>query len=439
MVPPAEEVSAMSSPQEIKTALDSAIADTAAQHSGDREFSRARKLSLETVLRLLIGAEGGSLARILRAAGVDATPAALSQRRGQISPDVFREVFDRFNTDCTDSATFRGRAVLACDGSAISIPRNPDAPSFVTHAGAPEGFNQLHLNPLYNVLDRVFTDAVVQFEPQKDEIGALIEMIKRNTFHSDAILLMDRGYESYGLIAHCLAKPNLDFVLRIKQNHSAMREVARLPMFELDCDIAFTISTTQTNEDKQNRHIHLQVPKNSKPGSKTRRARWDFPSPYPMRLRICRFQLDNGSFETIATSLDRSFTLQDIKELYHLRWGIETGFRDLKYSTGLINIHGKSDNYTIQEIWAALTAFNCTSRIAREVVVRQPPGSAYAYRVNFKNAVALCKEHIRAPGADWSDLVREISKNLVSVQPGRQDERNIRAKGFVGFLYRVAA
>lgn len=429
----------MSSASEIKAALDGAVADTAAQHSGDREFSRSRKLPLVTVLRLLIGAEGGSLARVLRAAGIDATPAALSQRRAQISPDVFREVFDRFNAACTDSATFRGYTVLACDGTAVNMPRNPEAPSFVTHAGAPEGFNQAHLNPLYNVQERTFVDAVIQPEPAKDEIGALVEMITRNNFSTKTMILMDRGYESYNLIAHFLEKPNLDFVLRIKQNHSAMREVARLPMYDLDCDIAFTISTTQTNEDKARRYIHLQVPKKSKPNSKTRRARWDFPSPYPMRLRICRFQLDSGNFETIATSLPRSFTLQDIKELYHLRWGIETGFRDLKYSIGLVNIHSMVYNYTIQEVWAALTAFNCTSRIVRDVVVRQPPGSAYAYRVNFKNAVALVKEAIRDPCADWSNLVREIGKNLVAVQPGRQDERNLRAKGFVGFLYRVAA
>ena len=247
------------------------------------------------------------------------------------------------------------------------------------------------------------------------------------------------AYESYNLMTPCIEKPNLDFVLRVKQNHSAMREIARLPMFELDCDIAFTVTTTQTNEDKARGYIHLHVPKKSKPGSKTSRTRWDHPSPYSMRLRICRFQLDNGTFETIATNLPRSFTLQDIKELYRMRWGIETSFRDLKYSIGLVNLHGKSDAYATQEIWAALTAFNATSRIVREAVIRQPPGSAYAYRVNFKQAVAIVKEAIRNPGGDRSDLERQIGRNLVAVQPGRQDQRNLRAKGWVGFLYRVAA
>ena len=117
-------------------------------------------------------------------------------------------------------------------------------------------------------------------------------------------------------MAHLMNTPNVYFVLRVKHNHSAMREIARLPMLELDCDIAFTISTTQTNEDKRNRHIYLPQPKKSKPGSTTRRARWDFPSPYTMRLRIVRFQLDNGNFETLATSLPRSFTVDDLKEIY---------------------------------------------------------------------------------------------------------------------------
>ena len=220
------------------------------------------------MLRLPVGAEGGSLASVLRAAGIEVTPAALSTRRGQIAPEVFREVFDRFNAACTDTATFRGYKVLACDGTAVNKPRNPDEPSFVTHAGTPEGYNQLHLSPLYNILDRTFTDAVIQPAPQKDEIGALVEMVQRNNFDHKTVLIMDRGYESYNLMTHCIEKPNLDFVLRVKQNHSAMREIARLPMFELDCDIAFTVTTTQTNEDKARGYIHLHVPKKSKPGFK---------------------------------------------------------------------------------------------------------------------------------------------------------------------------
>ena len=76
-----------------------------------------------------------------------------------------------------------------------------------------------------------------------------VEMVKRNDFNRRTIIVLDRGYESYNVMAHLMNTPNVYFVLRVKHNHSAMREIARLPMLELDCDIAFTISTTQTNED----------------------------------------------------------------------------------------------------------------------------------------------------------------------------------------------
>ncbi|MGM9608034.1 MAG: IS4 family transposase [Oscillospiraceae bacterium] len=423
-----------------KAALADAIRETAEQHSDGKQFSRQRKLTLDTMLRLLIGAEGGSLAKVLREAGVEATPAALSQRRSQIDPSVFREVFTRFNAACTDNETFHGYRVLAVDGTVVNMPRNPDAPSFIQNDSAPAGYNQMFLVPLLDLRNYCYVDAEVTPAPQKDEIGSLITMLNRNDFDRKTLIIADRGYESYNLIAHLLKKPNTDFLIRVKQNRSAMREVARLPMLELDCQISFSICTTQKNSDKQNKnYVFLQVPKKSKPESKTRRGRWDHDNYFPMRFRICRFQLDAGNYETIATSLPQSFTLEDIKALYHMRWGIETSFRDLKYTVGLVHLHGKSDQFVEQEIYAALTAFNFASRIVREVVIQQPKDGVYAYRVNFKNAVALVKEHIRNPELDNDTLVREIAKHTIPIRPGRQDRRNLKVKGFVGFTYRIAA
>ena len=422
----------------IFAALAAAVSK-AAQFSDGKDFSRKSVLTAETVIRLLISAEGGSLAKILHDAGIQATASALSQRRAQIPPEVFRTVFTNFNSTCADNNFFQGYRLLAVDGTAVNLPRNPKAPSFVQNDGIPKGVNQLHVTPLYNILSRTFDDLVIQPEPKKDEIGALVDMLERNTFTQKTLIIADRGFESYNLIAHCLEKENADFLIRVRQNYSAMREVAKLPMMELDCTIRPTITTTQTKEDKKNGYVFLQVPKKSKVGSKTRRGRWDFPSPYPMKLRVCRFLLDNGEFETVATSLPRSFSLDDIRELYHLRWGIETSFRDLKYTLGLVNLHGKSDAFAEQEIYASLTAFNFASRVCNEVVVRQPKNGVYAYKVNFKTAVMLCKEHLRTPNTDGETLSKEIARYTIPIRPNRQDERNLRAKGFYGFVYRVAA
>lgn len=424
--------------QSIRVALNAAIR-AAAQRIGGKSFSRKSTLTAETVIRFLIGAEGGSLAKILHDAGIQATASAVTQRRAQIPPEVFRTVFTNFNSTCADNEFFCGYRLLAVDGTAVNLPRNPKSPSFVQNDGIPKGVNQLHVTPLYDILNRTFADVVIQPEPKKDEIGALVDMLERNTFTQKALIIADRGFESYNLIAHCLEKENVDFLIRVRQNYSAMREVAKLPMMELDCTFRPTITTTQTKEDKKSGYVFLQVPKKSKAGSKTRRGRWDFPSPYPMKLRVCRFLLDNGEFETVATSLPASFTLEDIKELYHLRWGIETAFRDWKYTLGLVNLHGKSDAFAEQEIYASLTAFNFASRVCNEVVVRQPKNGVYAYKVNFKMAVMLCKEFLRTPNADGEKLPEEIERHTVPIRPDRQDERNLKVKGFAGFVYRVAA
>ena len=85
----------------IKNALDCAI-KSAAEKAIRGQLSRSRKLSVADTIRLLIGAEGGSLDRILRAAGIEVTASAVSQRRAWVDPAVFCAVFDSFNAACAD-------------------------------------------------------------------------------------------------------------------------------------------------------------------------------------------------------------------------------------------------------------------------------------------------------------------------------------------------
>ena len=54
-------------------------------------------------------------------------------------------------------------------------------------------------------------------------------------------------------------------------------------------------------------------------------------------------------------------------------------------------------------------------------------------------AVMLCKEILRTPNADSEKLLEEIARHTVPIRPDRQDERNLKVKGFAGFVYRVAA
>ena len=63
----------------------------------------------------------------------------------------------------------------------------------------------------------------------------------------------------------------------------------------------------------------------------------------------------------------------------------------------------------------------------------------YAYKVNFKMAVMLCREFIRAQSKDGDKLRESVARYTVPIRPGRQDQRDLKTKGFPSFVYRVAA
>jgi len=80
--------------------------------------------------------------------------------------------------------------------------------------------------------------------------GSLAFFLKWYNFTKKTLIVADRGYESYNVFAHFLEHPNMDFLIRVKQDKSAMRKIGKLPMTELDTEVSFTITTTQTKVDK---------------------------------------------------------------------------------------------------------------------------------------------------------------------------------------------
>ena len=82
------------------------------------------------------------------------------------------------------------------------------------------------------------------------------------------------------------------------------------------------------------------------------------PAMYYLRFRVVRFRISGGCYETVYTNLDsETFPIGTIKELYRLRWGIETSFRELKYTIGLSCLHGKKTDFLLQEVFARLILY----------------------------------------------------------------------------------
>ena len=85
---------------------------------------------------------------------------------------------------------------------------------------------------------------------------------------------------------------------------------------------------------------------------------------FDFECRVVRFKISDDTYESIITNLDESeFNIQDIKELYHLRWEIETSYRELKYHLDLNTLHSKKRMFIEQEIYAKLVLYNFCSRV----------------------------------------------------------------------------
>lgn len=428
----------MSFPDQVRENLDRAIAHAIA-HSVYLDTSkptRKRIASREDIIRALLFMEGGSLDKELYKAGLSMTPSAFSQRRNEIPPELFDEILEKFGEIYPNNKTYKGYSILAVDGTAINIAKDRNAQSFVIHDGAPDGYNQLHATPVYDVMARrYYSDCAVEPEPRKDEIRALLFFLgwhKHDFQNKKTLIVADRLFGTYNVFA-TFQHTGFDFLIRVKQGRNAMKPIAQLPMKELDVTVSFTITTTQTREDKANGYILVQRSKDKNS------HRWDWGSPYPMTLRIVRVKLDNGKYETLATSLPSSFTPFELKELYHARWGIEQAFRSLKYDLPLSHLHGRSEYFAYQEVYASLLMANICSTIINEVVVEHRDKSAFEFAVNRKMATYLIKEFFRTPGADGDKLMRDIARYTIPIRPGRKDVRHLKAKGFVSFVFRVAA
>lgn len=158
---------------------------------------------------------------------------------------------------------------------------------------------------------------------------------------------------------------------------------------------------------------------------------------YDLNIRFVRFQISNGTYETVITNLSAdAFPPLEIKRLYNLRWGIETSFRELKYTIGLKQPVSKKAEYISQEIFARCLMYNFCELVTSHIAIHCQ-SEKYVYQTNFSAAVHICRLFLRGSVAP-PDAETNIFRNLVPIRPNRKAPRNLNRPRFNGFLYKVA-
>ena len=161
---------------------------------------------------------------------------------------------------------------------------------------------------------------------------------------------------------------------------------------------------------------------------------------YPIQFRLVRILLSDGSYECLVTNLPRDeFPPKKLKRLYHLRWGVENAYRDLKYSVDLLHFHGKSAQSVLQELFCSLTMFNyCAYLCVHADILNRHKGTKYRYKVNFANAVGPCRAYLHGSISE-AELLERLKLSPIPIRPNRQVKRSrIREQSSREFNYRAS-
>lgn len=267
-------------------------------------------------------------------------------------------------------------------------------------------------------------------------------MVDRSAI-KQAILIADRGYESFNLMAHAQEK-GWKYLFRVKDftNPGGISCGLDLPNTEeFDVSINLSLTRKQTNAVKtllKSKNMYRFIPHTHRFDYLPQRLRKKDPIAfYSLPFRIVRFKITDDSYELVVTNLDAdTFPACELKKLYAIRWGIETSFRELKYTVGLLHFHAKKVEYIYQEIFARLIMYNFAELITSSVIIPKSD-SKYAYQANFTIAVHVCRQFLLG-NVSPPNLETVIRRNVSPIRPGRSRPRNTTVKHPVSFIYRIA-
>lgn len=447
--------------------LDDIIANTV-EHIHDytkspSDFTRKRKLDPETLIKTTLNMQGNSLNAELYDAFPDIdkrmTASAYEQAKDKLSPRVFEDLFHAYNQTMDDPKTLdlaKSYRVYAIDGCKFNVPYSKDSIYAVQQQGRPRNdgepakpFAMVNANMMFDLMNRTYQDCVLQTIPESDERSAAIEMLKRLDNSSPFIVIMDRGYSSFNMFETCNRIENCHYIIRTKLSET--KEIKALPNRECDVDIEFLVTSSgqyYKNNIKSNpllhhvkhanRHYKATLSKN------TDDRRWDFEWLCKVKVRVVKFRINDPAsgkeqWEVLVTNLNRfEFPIERMKEMYHMKWDIETSFRELKYALGAINFHSKKPEFIQMELFSHFIMFNAVSRHISALSVPSA-GHKDSYAIDFKMACKVVRRHYRLypeepPGNIYADMLSYINP----VRPGRADKRSLRSKSAVWFVYRVA-
>ena len=436
-------------PKNIRRTLKNLINELSMQpdlyaKNAKKDFSRNRKLPFKKVVYTILSMAGKSLSNeIMEYCGLTTnipTVSAFVQQRSKIKSSSFEMLFRSFNNTCNEQKLFKGYRLLAVDGSDLHTPTNKnEQDSYYAGTNGQKPYNLLHLNAMYDLMTNRYVDALIQGSLSANEYKAFCSMIDRDISDYPTIYIADRGYESYNNLAHVQEKGQY-FLIRIKDSmKNGIASAIDLPSDEeFDISLDLNLTRKQTNAAKTDKNLKY-LPHNVNFDYLPSHCKYGAPlKPYTIHCRFVRVKITEDTYELLLTNLKpEDFSSSDLKQLYSMRWGIETSFRSLKYTLGLLFFHSKKTEYIIQEIFAKLIMYNFAELIISQIVIKQKKRK-HNYKVNFSTSIHICRNFL-LKNISPLDVEALISSYILPIRSGISNHRDLpRSKKATSFVYRVS-
>lgn len=310
-----------------------------------------------------------------------------------------------------------GRRVYVVDGSTVTLPDTPENQAAYPQQSVQRpgcGFPILRLTGLFSLATGLFT-AWATGAWRDHELQLLNRLWEH--FAPGDVLLGDRGFATWGVLALCLDH-QLHAVVRVRgAKRRDFRRGQRLGRDE-------------------------RLVRWSKPPRRPRTIPEDLWSRLPdtLTLRLVRCRVEVPGWRTrevllVTTLLDRErYPLAALSQLYGSRWQMELSLRDLKTTLQMDELSCRNPFTVERELRLHLLVYNLVRRLMLEsarvhLVPRQ--------RLSFAGALAGARrlgEALRQARSQrlrrqlFADLLEQLARDPVPKRPGRREPRAVKRR-----------
>lgn len=268
---------------------------------------------------------------------------------------------------------WRGYRLIACDGSNVALIRKAALEKVFGGQSNQEGsFVQAKTFYATDILNNLIL--YPQMVPYRyGELPAAYDMLNRINIPSDMLLIFDRNFSNYKVIALLTMREQpLKYVIRAKDSLNIVRDFIKT--------------------GKKEQIVEMQPTQAVRKGLE--RCGFIISPSQTIKTRLIKVELKNGTLEVLMTNLfkEDGYLNRDFKELYAKRWGVETNIGFQKNILQLEALSGHSPISVLQDFYATVFTANLHAILIRPAQTEiDKEKSKYKYPLKVNNNLSFGK------------------------------------------------